>query len=101
MKATVSDFARNLDWNLLKVFREIVRAGGVTRAGRELVRKQPALSLALKRLESQCGVVLCRRGPRGFELTDEGRIVAAACEHVLLQIGQIPDSLAGSTQEVR
>lgn len=101
MKASVSDFARTLDWNLLKVFREIVRAGGVTRAGRELVRKQPALSLALKRLESQCGMVLCRRGPGGFELTDEGQIVAAACEHVLTHIGQIPNSLAGPAEEVR
>ncbi len=101
MKAPGSNFARTLDWNLLKVFREIVQAGGVTRAGRELMRKQPALSLALKRLERQCGVVLCQRGPSGFELTDEGRIVSAACEHALAHIGQIPSSLADAAEEVR
>ena len=47
------NFSRNVDWNLLKTFHEIVEAGGVSRAGRALRRKQPALSLALKRLEAE------------------------------------------------
>ena len=72
-------FARNLDWNLLKFFHEIAEARSVTGAAQELNRKQPALSLALRRLEERLGVTLCQRGPTGFELTDEGRILAEAC----------------------
>ena len=39
----------------LKTFHEIAEAGGVSRAAGALRRKQPALSLALKRLETSSG----------------------------------------------
>ena len=45
------DFARNVDWNLLKVFLEIVRAEGIGAAARNLNKQQPSVSAALKRLE--------------------------------------------------
>ena len=48
MLPTAVNFSRKVDWNLLKTFHEIAEAGGVSRAGRALRRKQPALSLALK-----------------------------------------------------
>lgn len=96
-----SRFARDLDWNLLKVFHEIVQAGGVSSAARELQRKQPALSLALKRLESSLGVVLCRRGPAGFELSDEGRLVAELCEEMAQRVGHVPHQVADLTRDVR
>lgn len=83
-------FARNLDWNLLKVFYEIVDAQGLTRAAEELSRKQPAISLALRRLEDQLGVVLCRRGSTGFELTDEGRTLSDICKHIVDQVREVP-----------
>jgi LysR family transcriptional regulator, transcriptional activator for bauABCD operon len=83
-------FARNLDWNLLKIFYEIVDANGLTRAAEELSRKQPAISLALRRLEDQLGVVLCRRGSTGFELTDEGRVLSDACRRILDHVREVP-----------
>jgi DNA-binding transcriptional LysR family regulator len=72
-------FVRNLDWNLLKVFSEIARSGGITRAAEVMSRQQPAVSSALKRLEEHLGVVLCRRGRAGFELTEHGKLLAEAC----------------------
>jgi LysR family transcriptional regulator, transcriptional activator for bauABCD operon len=83
-------FARTLDWNLLKVFHEIVDANGLTRAAEELSRKQPAISLALRRLEDQLGVVLCRRGSTGFELTDEGRVLSGICRSILDHVREVP-----------
>lgn len=94
-------FSRHLDWNLLKVFNEIVQAGGVTQAARELSRKQPALSLALKRLEDRLGVVLCVRGPGGFRLTDEGQLIAETCRQLSNLVTRIPDGLANISEEVR
>ena len=95
------NFSRNVDWNLLKTFHEIVEAGGVSRAGRALRRKQPALSLALKRLEAELGVTLCRRGPRGFELTDEGMLVAETCRSLSSLVRNVPNRLGNLTEEVR
>nr|WP_245181239.1 LysR family transcriptional regulator [Sinorhizobium mexicanum] len=94
-------FAKNLDWNLLKLFNEIVEAHGITRAAALLNRKQPALSLALKRLEERLGVTLCRRGPTGFELTEEGRILADTCSVFAASVREIPARLSDIKAEVR
>jgi DNA-binding transcriptional LysR family regulator len=96
-----ANFSRNVDWNLLKTFHEIVEAGGVSRAGRALRRKQPAISLALKRLEAELGVTLCRRGPRGFELTDEGMLVAETCRSLNSLVRNVPKRLGNLSDEVR
>jgi DNA-binding transcriptional LysR family regulator len=95
------NFSRLIDWNLLKTFHEIAEAGGVSRAGRALRRKQPALSLALKRLETELGVTLCQRGPRGFELTDEGMLVAETCRSLNSLVRNVPKRLGNLTEEVR
>jgi LysR family transcriptional regulator, transcriptional activator for bauABCD operon len=76
MALTVSRLIRNLDWNLLKAFHEIADVGSISKAARRLSRKQPALSLALKRLETHLGTILCRRGSGGLRLTDEGELLA-------------------------
>jgi LysR family transcriptional regulator, transcriptional activator for bauABCD operon len=96
-----ANFPRNVDWNLLKTFHEIVEARGVTGAGRVLRRKQPAISLALKRLEAALGVILCRRGPRGFELTDEGMLVAETCRSLNALVRNVPKRLDNLAEEVR
>lgn len=101
MPSEASRFSRKLDWNLLKVFHDIVEAGGVSRASQLLARKQPTVSLALKRLENQLGATLCRRGPGGFELTDEGQLMAEACQRLTGLIGGLPDRLANVAEHVR
>jgi len=98
--AKSSSFSRSLDWNLLKAFHEIVQSGGITRAGRALGRKQPALSLALRRLEFQLGVKLCKRGPGGFALTDEGMLVADTCTSLNGLVQQMPKKLSNVSEEV-
>jgi len=101
MLTSTPSFSRNVDWNLLKTFHEIAEARGISRAGRALRRKQPALSLALKRLESELGVTLCRRGPRGFELTDEGMLVAETCRSLNSLVRNVPKRLGNLTEEVQ
>jgi LysR family transcriptional regulator, transcriptional activator for bauABCD operon len=100
MTRSPQSFSRNVDWNLLKTFHEIAEAGGVSRAGRAMRRKQPALSLALKRLEAELGVSLCRRGPGGFVLTDEGMLVAETCRSLNLLVRSVPKRLGNLTEEV-
>jgi DNA-binding transcriptional LysR family regulator len=96
----MTTFSRNLDWNLLKTFYEIIQSGGISRASRTLCRKQPAVSLALKRLEAQLDVRLCGRGPSGFCLTDEGVLVGEICVAISELVQRMPRKLAHLNEEV-
>ncbi len=96
----LANFSRTLDWNLLKTFHEIVQSAGISRASRSLGRKQPAVSLALKRLEAQLGVTLCVRGPSGFELTDEGQLVADICNSLFGLVQRVPQKLSNMSEQV-
>lgn len=59
-------------------FLEIVRAGSVRGAARELGLGPSALSKAVARLEARLGVQLFDRVGRGLALTDEGRAIHAS-----------------------
>ena len=93
-------FHRRVDWNLFRIFHEIVRCGGITRAAAEIGRKQSAVSLALKRLEDHLGAKLCTRGPTGFAPTDEGLIVAEYCESLYATVANMPSRLQNIHEEL-
>jgi DNA-binding transcriptional LysR family regulator len=93
-------FALALDWNLLKIFHEIVQAAGISEAARRTSRKQPALSMALRRLEDHLGAKLCRRGPGGFALTHEGEVLAELCEGFQESVREIPASIRHMSAEL-
>jgi DNA-binding transcriptional LysR family regulator len=52
------NFAARVDWNLLRLFVDIVKAGGIGAAARRLNKQQPTVSAALKRLEDHAGARL-------------------------------------------
>lgn len=93
-------FSRDLDWNLLKMFDQVVKAEGVSAAARRLLRHQPAVSLALKRFEDRVGMTLCRRGQSGFELMDEGELVADTCRRIAQLVEELPSRLADMSSAV-
>jgi DNA-binding transcriptional LysR family regulator len=94
-------FSRDLDWNLFKVFDQIVQSGGLSAAARRMPQNQPALSLALKRLEERLEITLCRRGPGGFELLVEGELVAETSREIAQLAEDLPSKLADITKTVR
>jgi len=59
----------------LKVFLAVASEKSFSRAGEKLLRTQPAVSLAVQRLESQLGEKLIDRSGRDLLLTDAGKIV--------------------------
>jgi DNA-binding transcriptional LysR family regulator len=83
-------FARNLDWNLIKLFLGIVRAGGISTAARALNKQQPTISAGLKRLEEHVGAELFIRTARGVALTPAGRTFLAAAEEIEVLISGMP-----------
>lgn len=64
-----------LDWNLLRTFMVIVQEGSITAAAGRLLLTQPAVSLALKRLEESLGRRLIDRGPGRFVVTEAGEMI--------------------------
>lgn len=57
---------------LYRVFYTVAKCGSLTRAAEELYISQPAVSQAVKQLESQLGVPLFNRTHRGMELSGQG-----------------------------
>jgi len=87
-------FARNLDWNLLRTFVVVVQEGGITAAANRLLVQQPAVSMALKRLEETIGQRLIDRRPGCFEMTEAGRTVYQQAREVFGAIVRLPDLTA-------
>lgn len=86
--------ARDLDWNLLRVFLALAEAGSVTAAATILSLKQPSVSSALKRLEGRMGVQLIERRPGHFQLTPAGERLRIEAEEVRAAILRLTDAVA-------
>jgi DNA-binding transcriptional LysR family regulator len=61
---------------LLQTFLMVANEKSFSRAGEKLLRTQPAVSLAIQRLENELGEKLIDRSGKELLLTDSGRIVA-------------------------
>jgi len=64
-----------LDWDWLKLFYEVAKAGAITAAAEKLDLSQPALSRSIKSLEDRLNIKLFDRFKYGVALTHEGEIL--------------------------
>src|SRR5260370_16600691 len=64
-----------LNLRRLKMFVEVVRQGGFSRAAEAAFASQPTVSKAVRQLEDELGVALLHRAGRRAELTAAGEIV--------------------------
>ena len=92
--------ARDLDWNLLRVFLALAEAGSVTAAASRLSLKQPSVSSALRRLEERVGARLIDRSPGHFVLTPAGDRLRAEAEEVRAAILRLAGSLSEAAGQV-
>lgn len=97
---TDKKFASRVDWNLMRTFVDIVRAGGIGAAARQLNRQQPSISAALKRLEEHVGTTLLHRTATGVEMTTAGKAMMALCEDMLESARMMPHQIAQATKRV-
>ena len=70
------------DLHLLAVFTTVVECGGFAAAQVSLNVGQSTISRQIGDLERRLGMRLCQRGRAGFRLTDKGRVVYEACQHL-------------------
>lgn len=87
----IDRFARGLDWNLLRTFVVVAQEKSLTRAAERLALQQPAISMALKRLEEALDAKLIDRSPGRFELTPSGEQVLAHANLIYGVISKISD----------
>jgi DNA-binding transcriptional LysR family regulator len=67
----------------LRVFLAVAKEGSFSRAAEKLFRTQPAVSLAIGRIEASVGQPLFVRGARPVRLTDEGELLRGYAERLL------------------
>lgn len=83
-----------MDFHQLKVFLAVAREKSFSRAAKSLLRTQPAISLAVRRLEEDLGESLFDRSSKIPALTDAGELLLEYAERLLNLRGEIPSALA-------
>ena len=72
-----------MDLAELNVFLTVARERSFSRAAQKLFRTQPAVSIAIRKLEDEIGEPLFARGARSGQLTDAGRLLVGYAERIL------------------
>lgn len=73
----------DVDIRLLRVFRAVVEAGGLSAAQSVLDTSTSTISLHISELEKRLGFKLCQRGRAGFVLTDRGYLTYEQTKRLL------------------
>lgn len=83
-----------MNLHLLRLFTAVVEHGSVGAAARSLGVSQPAVSRAVRELETQTGLALLERSARGIRLTAEGEEVYAHARGVYAAERAVEESIA-------
>jgi DNA-binding transcriptional LysR family regulator len=83
-----------MDLAALETFLAVVNSGSFSRAAEALHRTQPAVSIAVRKLEEDLGQPLVVRGSRELKLTDAGRLLVDSAERMLNLREQLKRSIA-------
>ena len=90
-----------LDWDRLRVFHKVARAGSFTHAADGLNLSQSAVSRQISALEAEVGVPLFHRHARGLLLTEQGDILFRAAEDVSDRLHKAADAITDFKGETR
>lgn len=89
-----------LDWNLLRTFVSIVQEKSISRAAQRLNLSQPAVSLALKRLETHLGQSLIERDSHRFRVTEAGELVYRDALEIYANVARLGINVRETAPEV-
>src|SRR5438046_5415856 len=72
-----------MEMNQLEFFRKVVEEGSFSKAAERVYRTQPAVSIAIRRLEEEIGAPLFDRSQKTPTLTDAGELVYDYARRIL------------------
>jgi LysR family nitrogen assimilation transcriptional regulator len=86
-----------MDLRGIEVFIRVAELGSITRASRDLGIVQPALSRHIQRIESELGVPLLVRLPRGVQLTLAGRRFLEHGRRILQEVARAAEEVSSGS----
>ncbi|RLV51305.1 LysR family transcriptional regulator [Nocardioides mangrovicus] len=87
-----------MDPRRVLLLRDVVRAGSISAAARDLGWTQPAVSQHLARLERDVGAPLLVRGPGGVTPTQAGEVLVRRADVVAAELHAADEELAALTE---
>jgi DNA-binding transcriptional LysR family regulator len=87
-----------MDLRVLHFCEVIARLGSFTRAAEEIHIAQPALSIAVGKLEEELGVALFHRFPRGVTPTSEGKVLLARAARIFDEVDSARREIADASE---
>lgn len=90
-----------MDWDKLRVFHAVARAGSFTHAGDTLNLSQSAVSRQISALEDSLDVPLFHRHARGLILTEQGEMLFQAVNSVFAKLAMVEARLSESKDKPR
>ena len=89
-----------IDWNDLRYFLAIARAGTLAGAARDLGVEHTTVGRRLSAIETALGARLLTRTPDGFSLTEAGRAIQPLAERVAADVEAIERRVSGQDARV-
>ncbi len=86
-----------MDFSQLEIFLSIAQEKSFSRAAEKMLRTQPAISIAIKRLEEELGESLFDRSSKAGTLTEAGKILHSYAQRIL----NLRDEATGAISELR
>lgn len=83
----------------MRYFLEVVYAGSVSKAARQLYTAQSTVSVAIQSIESEFGFAVFKRSSSGIELTERGASLALDVKRVLQQVDLLNAKYADHTEQ--
>ena len=84
---------KNIPTDLLRTYVNVAELGGFSKAGSQIGRSQPAVSLQIKRLEEILDAELLSRNGRQLKVTEKGEILLSYARQILKLNDQAISSL--------
>ncbi len=92
--------ANDLDWDDLRLFAVLARAGSVRRAAQALDVHASTVTRRLEHFERQLDVKLFNRNPGGLRISPAGAEVLARVENIAASVADIERAVAGSDRRL-
>ena len=89
-----------MNFRQLEYVVEVNRCGSINRAAQALFISQPALSSAIRELESELGFPVFVRSSKGIVCTAEGKHFLASAQQILRQVSEIRSGRSGAAEEL-